>query len=470
MKTLVLTDVFPPQTGGSGRWLWEVYSRAQGVAANTVVLAGEHQDAAVFDASHGLNVHRASQSFATWSVMSPAAIARYWRVYRKAMKLVREHDLQAVHCGRCLHEGLVAWAINRRIGLPYAVYVHGEELNTMATSRELTFIGKEVFKTAELLIVNSRNTADLLMQGWGVGEARIEIVHPGVDTNTFKPATGRAVPEIEIENEKSGEQVIGGSSRSRFSWAERSVVLTVGRLQERKGHHKLIAALPQVIKAVPNVLYAIVGEGERRASLEEQAASLGLQEHVQFLGERTDAELVECYQQCDVFVLPNVEINGDFEGFGMVLVEAQACGKPVIAGQSGGTAETMSQGELPRSQSLLDNDSQQDAAHLRTGFVVDCERTSELTDVLTSLLTDDEKRIKMGQAARAWAIQQFEWSGHVNRIERAFETHLGKDKRFDSELDSQIDTAAKSGSESTSVADGLIAELREDSVERKQAA
>jgi phosphatidylinositol alpha-1,6-mannosyltransferase len=75
--------------------------------------------------------------------------------------------------------------------------------------------------------------------------------------------------------------------------------------------------------------------------LERLVVENGVSDTVQFLGELPDERLIECYQQCDLFVLPNREVDGDFEGFGMVLLEAQACGKPVIAGDSGGTAETM---------------------------------------------------------------------------------------------------------------------------------
>jgi phosphatidylinositol alpha-1,6-mannosyltransferase len=141
--------------------------------------------------------------------------------------------------------------------------------------------------------------------------------------------------------------------------------------------------------AVPDVLYVIVGEGERRRCLEQLVQELGLKGHVQFRGEPSDEELVACYQQCDLFVLPNREVQGDIEGFGMVLVEAQACGKPVIAGASGGTAETLVKG--------------------KTGLVVDCRAPEPLAAAVTDLLTDDARRAAMGQAAAQWARTAFAW-------------------------------------------------------------
>ena len=127
---------------------------------------------------------------------------------------------------------------------------------------------------------------------------------------------------------------------------------------------------------MPDVLYAVVGDGEERAALEALVGREGLDGHVQFLGEPNDATLVRCYQQCDLFVLPNRQVGKDIEGFGMVLLEAQACGKPIVAGASGGTAETM---RIPE-----------------TGRVVCCDGPDELARVVTDLLGDPARLACMG--------------------------------------------------------------------------
>ena len=129
--------------------------------------------------------------------------------------------------------------------------------------------------------------------------------------------------------------------RRSLGWEGRRVVLTVGRLQKRKGHDMMIRSLPQVRQEVSDVLYAVAGDGEERAALARAVTDLGLGGQVQFLGEVDENTLLRCYQQCDLFALPNRQVGSDIEGFGMVLLEAQACGKPVLAGDSGGTAETL---------------------------------------------------------------------------------------------------------------------------------
>jgi phosphatidyl-myo-inositol dimannoside synthase len=232
--------------------------------------------------------------------------------------VIRAEQVERLHCARCLPEGLMARVLRARSGIPYVCYVHGEEVNYATASRELRYLAQRVLHGADFVIANSRNTARLLQEEWGVPAERIRLLYPGVDTGRFVPAPRN--PEV----------------RSQLSWGDRPVVLTVGRLQKRKGHDQMIHALARARSTVPNLLYAIVGDGEERPALQALVEQEGLGRHVQFLGELDDRGLITCYQQCDLFVLPNRQVGKDIEGFGMVLLEAQACGKPVMAGDSGG--------------------------------------------------------------------------------------------------------------------------------------
>src|SRR3954467_15837443 len=114
----------------------------------------------------------------------------------------------------------------------------------------------------------------------------------------------------------------------------------------------------------------MVGDGEQDRALEDLVAQEGLVGSVQFLGEVDGPALIRCYQQCDLFVLPNRQPMRDIEGFGMVLLEAQACGKPVVAGASGGTAETM---QIPE-----------------TGRIVPCDGPQALAAMVANLLSRPE--------------------------------------------------------------------------------
>jgi phosphatidylinositol alpha-1,6-mannosyltransferase len=96
-----------------------------------------------------------------------------------------------------------------------------------------------------------------------------------------------------------------------------------------------------------------------------------------------------------VFILPNRTIGNDIEGFGMVLVEAQACGKPVIAGDSGGTRETM----------LIN----------QSGFVIDCTDAQLISSTVAKLLADTEQAAKMGKVGRKHIESELDWQAHVQK-------------------------------------------------------
>jgi phosphatidylinositol alpha-1,6-mannosyltransferase len=370
MKTLLICEVFPPRTGGSGRWLWELYRRLP--REDFVIAAGEAPRQGEFDRTHDLRLVRMPLNFSTWGVASLSGLRQYGRTAWRLARLARAEGVGMIHAGKCLPEGFLAWLLKRWYGLPYLCYVHGEELNVATTSRELAWLTRRVLHGAAAVIANSHNTEGMLRRGWEVSAEQIRVLHPGVDTDRFVPAPRD--PE----------------SRARLDWGDRPVLLTVSRLQKRKGHDTVIRALAEVRRVVPDVLYAIVGDGEERGPLEGLVAELGLGAHVRFHGELSDAEMLDFYQQCDLFVLANRQVGRDIEGFGMVLLEAQACGKPVVAGASGGTAETM---RVPD-----------------TGLVVSCENPGPLAAQLVELLPDRERLARMGHAGRQWVVERFDWA------------------------------------------------------------
>ena len=369
MKTLLLTEVFPPRKGGSGRWLWELYRRLPCLA--TSVVAGEWAGADVFDRDAELPIQRLPIYLSHWGVCNPRGAYEYARILYKMRHVLSRVQPDVIHCGKCLPEGLIAALIRRWSGVPFYCYAHGEELTLARTSAELRWLTAKVLREADLVIANSEHSKKLLTRDWKLSEDKIAVMHPGVDTRAFRPSA----PDVSV--------------RARLGWTNRRVVLTVGALQKRKGQDMLIRALPAIREQCPDVLYAIAGEGWEQAYLEDLVRDLNVQDLVQFRGIPDEAELVACYQQCDVFALPNRQVSWDIEGFGIVLLEAQSCGKAVIAGKSGGTAEAL----------------QAD----RTGALVECETPDRLGRVVTALLQDPERANAMGQRGRDWVVERFDW-------------------------------------------------------------
>jgi len=379
MKTLLITENFPPKVGGSGRWFWEIYSRMDN--ENYLVAAGNYPIAHNFDMVQGLQCMRWPLTLGNWGITSFASINNYLVLFFKMRDAVKTHQIEAIHCGRGLPEGLLGWLAWKWFGFPYLCYVHGEELPTYHSSREYKFLSQLVYANAHRIIVNSANTQMSFITHTGISDT-VRIMHPGVDTTYFTP--------------KVRDEVLS----RQLGWSGRKIILTVGRLQKRKGHDHVIMAMNQIREYIPDVLYVIAGDGEERRYLEELVVAEHLQDHVQFMGKIDDATMLACYQQCDIFVLANREVDGDFEGFGMVLVEAQACGKPVIAGKSGGTAETMLLGE--------------------TGLLMDTERPEAIADAVINLMINEKKLISMGQRAVSWVRSSFDWNQLVIQAESIF--------------------------------------------------
>jgi phosphatidylinositol alpha-1,6-mannosyltransferase len=384
MTRLLISEVFPPVHGGSGRWFWEIYRRLP--RDQYLIAAGEHPQQAEFDRGHNLRVLRLPLHLKSWGLRSWTGMTGYWHLFRQLRHLMLAEDVRALHSGRCLPEGFLAWMLRCWTGVPYLVYVHGEDVTTAATSRELSWMVRRVLGRARLVIANSRSTRQILLEQWQVPAERVRLLSPGVDIRRFVPAPRN--PSI----------------RRELGWQDRPVVLTVGRLQKRKGHDQMIRALVEVRKTIPEVLYCIIGDGEERPTLEQLIQQKCVGGHVQLMGEVEDARLIRCYQQCDLFALPNRREGADIEGFGMVLLEAQACGRPVLAGDSGGTAETMQVGT--------------------TGRIVACDRPEPLAEATADLLSQPQRLDRMGEAGRRWVVEQFDWDALAQQARLLFESGM----------------------------------------------
>ncbi|NDW21621.1 glycosyltransferase [Alteromonas hispanica] len=376
-KVLLLTQNFPPTDGGSCRWFWELYSRlpTDKVVVATDIVDGSEQ----FDNTHNMLVERIPLFSKEWGIISLAGILFYLRSIKNVMKLVKKHQIEEIHCGRVIHEGVIALAVKMFTGVPYKCFVHGEDVETAATSREHSALVSQVCKKASRLICNSHNSAMLVEKLGFASKGVCSVLHPGVDTDVFKPA---APDEL---------------FREQVGWQNKTVMLTVGRLQRRKGQDFLIKAMPELLKHKPDLHYAVVGRGELEKELRDSISELGLERCVTLHTDFSDEQLVKAYQQCDFFILPNRTIGNDIEGFGMVLVEAQACGKYVIAGESGGTAETM----------IIGN----------TGDVIDCSNVNKLSSNLLNKLSS-EMEVNLDDS-RNYIVTSFSWSQYVLKAKKS---------------------------------------------------
>jgi len=359
-----VTNDFPPRVGGIQNYLFNVYARL--APHEVVVFAPAHPGDSAFDAVQPFEV-----------VRHPTRI--YWpspAVRRGVASLARSRNVDAISFGAVLPMNLVASGID----VPVVVHTHGFEVawaRLPALEQTLRRIGGR----ASLVTVVSEFTARFIRRAMGE-RTRIELLRTGVDLDRFHPG------------------VDGGEVRKRVGLAGRPVVCCVSRLVARKGQDRLVEALPLIKRTVPDAALLLVGGGPMRGRLERLARTNGVERDVAFAGEVPLSDLAAHYAAADAFAMPvRSRFAGlEVEGLGLVYLEAQACGRAAVAGDSGGAPEAVVPDE--------------------TGFVVGGRDTRALADACVRLLADPPLRERMGRAGRAFVEREHRWD-HVAARYRA---------------------------------------------------
>jgi phosphatidylinositol alpha-1,6-mannosyltransferase len=375
-RFLVVTELFLPTKGGTAVWFDEVYRRLGD--RGTHIVTARVPGCEDHDRDHANTVHRLALHRHPW--LRPESLFMYLKLLGKTLQLAFRHRFDAVHAGRVLPEGAVALAAARARGLPCVIYAHGEEITTW-TQPLKSRVMRATYRHADRVIANSEFTRDELVR-IGVPADRITLINPGVDVRRFRPG----LPCADLR------EAVGAT-------AGRKLVLSVGRLSRRKGFDTVIRSLPALRAQGLDVRYAVIGVGEDRDYLLALAREVGVAERVRLLGHVGPDDLPRWYNACDVFVMANREINGDNEGFGMVFLEAAACGKPVVAGEAGGTGAAVENGV--------------------TGLRVDGSAVEQVTQAIATILRDSATAKRMGERAAGRASGQFSWESVVRRTEEA---------------------------------------------------
>ena len=226
----------------------------------------------------------------------------------------------AIFCGH-IRMAPLAEAIARLTGSKVWLQLHGIE--AWAIPRPMVRYAAE---QASLVTAVSRYTRQRMLAAWWTKDpARVRVL-----PNTVSP--------VYVPGPRSAHVL------ARHGLAGRKVILTVSRLgvtEREKGHDCVIAALPRIAASIPDVAYLMVGRADDRARLERVAQRFGVADRVSFAGEVADGELADYYRAADVFAMPSTK-----EGFGIVFLEAAACGLPVVAGNRDGSVDALAEGAL----------------------------------------------------------------------------------------------------------------------------
>ncbi len=368
MKHLLVTNDFPPKIGGIQSLLWEWWRRLP--PDSFAVLTSPYAGADVFDAQQAFHIERTRE---------PVLLPHPWMVQR-INSMAREVGADLVVLDPALPLGLVGPSLQ----LPYDVVLHGAEV---------TVPGRLPLSKQTLGYVLRRARHIVAAGGYPAAEAEhaadrtlpITVVPPGVDTERFHPLTA---------DERSAARADFGIDD------DAELVVSISRLVPRKGFDTAIRAAALLKTSRPRLRLAISGGGRDDQRLRGLAASLGAP--VSFLGRVSNDDLPRLYGCADAYAMLCRNRWGGLEqeGFGIVFLEAAACGVPQIAGDSGGAAEAVDDGV--------------------TGLVVHHpDDPRAVAAAIEQLLDDPQRASEMGVAGRERAVREFSYDVLAARLGRS---------------------------------------------------
>jgi phosphatidylinositol alpha-1,6-mannosyltransferase len=356
-RTLVVTNDFPPRVGGVQQYVERLVA---GLPADRVaVLAPVWPGWRDHDEAKPYAIERWPEQF-VWPTRD---------FERRVVALAADHRADVVLFGHGFPLPWIAPGLAAR-GIPSVALTHGAEV-WIARTPGLAAAQRRGLRACRAVTAVSRHTGDLMRAALGE-RPPLTVLYPGVDTERFAPT------------------VDGGGVRERFGLGDRPLVVCVSRLVPRKGQDVLIEAMRSVRTRSADAALLLVGDGPEREALGRAAASEP-PGAVVLAGEASAEDLPAFYAAADVFAMPcRSRFAGlEVEGLGIVFLEAAACGKPVVAGRSGGADEA-----------IVDE---------RTGLLVEGAEAKAVALAIARLLQDTGLAQRLGAAGRARVEAEFTW-------------------------------------------------------------
>jgi phosphatidylinositol alpha-1,6-mannosyltransferase len=340
MKTLLIALEFPPAVGGVETY----YGKLEQYWPEPLKVLTNSNNALL---SHSL------------------PIFRWFKGFFSLVGLLRHESPDWVLAGEILPIGTIVYLASFIRKFKYGVFLHGLDFSLISHSTLKQTLAKLILAKANLVICANHYTASQVKNKYPALQ-NIEVVNPGVEIHDDEAMASGA----ETFEKKKEEKVFN--------------LLSVGRLVKRKGFDLTLQALAQLEVLIPKMKYTIIGDGPDKKYLEDLIRELRLGDMVSIFSNLDDIEKNKYLESCDVFIMPSRDIAGDYEGFGIVYLEAGLFGKPVIAGKSGGVSDAV-QNEV-------------------TGLLVDGEKTDEIAQAIIRLYNDESLRHALGEKGRAHSL------------------------------------------------------------------
>ena len=361
-----MTTEFPPITGGIGTYCYQLVTAAAKRGHDVTVFAPDFGKTAA-------ELGDAGQPFRMVRYPGGAYTIRdFARYFSQVWRQLGADDYDVVHAADW-PSALMMRNVSRFRRIPYVVTVHGTDVLLMPHSRQITLFGSKIFEMPQRIMTNSAFTRGLLLDNFpGVDPARVDVTLLGVGPEWFEPVADAPVALRRL-----------GIADDRF------LLLTVARLDERKGHRLVFQAFRDLPPAIANQMtYVVVGKGD--AAYTEQLKTLAAESPVPTVltGPVDNSDLQALYASADVFCMPGEPHPRRVEGFGLVYLEAAAQGVPAIASRIGAIPEVVVDGE--------------------TGLVIEPADLAALEAGIKRLFEDRALLGRLGENARARA-RDFTW-------------------------------------------------------------
>lgn len=363
MKILFLNYEYPPLGGGAANataYLLDEFSRMLDVHVDLVTSSVDDvyhretlSDAIVI---HRLPIGKNAKNLHFQSIKD--LLVYSFKAYFFARKLLKQEKYDVVQAFFTVPSGAIAWKLRREFGVPYIVSLRGSDVPGYSDRFGFLYpflrpIARCVWGRAAAVISNSQGLKELALRTNPRQE--VGIIPNGVDVKHFMPAQ---------KGSENGSKII-------------KLTLGASRVTDRKGIKYLIEAI-DLLKDEFEFSLKVIGEGNAKARLEQMVQELGLEKWITFVGRIPREETLPYYQEADVFVLPSLN-----EGMSNAMLEALACGLPIIATRTGGAEELVREGV--------------------NGLLIKQEDAHDLARALRALVSDADMRSRMGEESRTLA-------------------------------------------------------------------
>jgi phosphatidylinositol alpha-1,6-mannosyltransferase len=354
MKTLLLTLEYPPFNGGVANYY-----------ASLVKYWPKTEEIEVINNNQGVLF---KDGFVSWKGV--VGKIRHWQKISRFDYLL---------IGQILPLGTAAYCASLIKPFKYAIILHGLDFSSGLARPRKRFLMRLILKRADKIICANSRVAQMVLDFNRQLEDKVKIVNPGVELSS---------PAVSLEKVQNLQQ--------HYGLEDAFTLLTLGRLTLRKGVDSVIKALADPALKDLKIKYFIAGTGAQEKYLRELASQSPRQEGIVFLGEISEADKWNWLYACDAFIMPAREIGPDFEGFGIVYLEANLAGKPVIAGDSGGVKDAVQ--------------------NLANGLLVNPEKIEEISQAILRLAHDKKLAGELGEKGRQRAQAEFNWEKQARML------------------------------------------------------